>query len=159
MEIVATADGGGDEAKAATAAASMIQANPDLVAVFSVTGIESVGAATAVKESGKDIKVIAFDADKPVLDLIKEGTVAFTLYENTYSESFWAMTFLYHMAHGIINPPNGWKEAGRSPLPGYVDTGVNVIDIANVDFSIEIKRVSASEMSLNSQKQRMDMGL
>jgi ribose transport system substrate-binding protein len=134
MEIVATADGGGDEAKAATAAASMIQSHPDIVAVFSVTGIESVGAATAVKESGKDIKVIAFDADKPVLDLIKEGTVAFTLYENTYSMGFWSMTMLYNVAHGILNPPTGWKEAGKSPLPPYVNTGINIIDKANADL-------------------------
>ena len=134
MEIVASADADGDEAKAATAVASMIQADPDITCVFASTGIEAIGAATAVKESGKDIKVVSFDADKPVLDLIKEGTIIFTLYENTYSMGFWTMTMLYDVAHGIINPPTGWKEAGRSPLPPYVNTGINIIDKANADL-------------------------
>jgi ribose transport system substrate-binding protein len=134
MEVVAHMDAGGDEAKAATAVASMIQANPDIVCVFASTGIEAIGAATAVKESGKDIKVVSFDADKPVLDLIKEGTIIFTLYENTWSMGFWTMTMLYDMAHGLVNPPNGWKEAGISPLPPYVNTGINIIDKSNADL-------------------------
>ncbi len=137
MEVIITADAGGDETKAATAVSNMISSEPDLDVIFACTGIEAIGAATAVKESGKPIKVVTFDSDAAVVQLIKEGLIFCTLEEQTYSMGYWTMVFLYNYAHGLVNPPTDWKEVGTSPMPQYVDTGINVITAENVDFYVE----------------------
>lgn len=127
IKIVATANGGGDEGKAAKEAGSMIQANATMQAIFVTNGVEAIGVAAAVKESGKDIKVFCFDADEAVLDLIKQDAIYACLAPNTYNLGFYSILQLYLAQHDLVNPISDWKQAGRSPLAKYIDTGIDVV--------------------------------
>jgi ABC-type sugar transport system substrate-binding protein len=66
-----------DRNKAATIVAAMITANPDLTAVYAVSGPDGEGAAAAVEEAGKTgkIKVYAYDATPGEVDALKAGTI------------------------------------------------------------------------------------
>ena len=104
--------------------AAALQANDDIVGVFCVDGIAGTAGPTAVKESGKtNIKVLAFDVDKTVLDMIKDGSVVATVAQGQYNMGYWSMNFLYHLAHNL--PAVG--------LPGFVDTGVTIVTKETVD--------------------------
>jgi ribose transport system substrate-binding protein len=138
LNLVAEGNGKGDEAASAKEMSGIIQAHPELKAVFAVTGTEAVGAATAISESGKDIKVITFDADQIVLDMIKEDQIAATVVQGTYHEGYWALDMLYKAHHDLVDPVGDWKEKGKSPLPPYLDTGSTIVTKENADqFYVE----------------------
>ena len=101
MEIVARENGEGNQQTAANVTASMLQAHPNIKAIFTIAGEEGIGIAAAVAESGLDVKIFAFDADVAVLDLIKEGKIYATGAANTYNAGYWAMKMLYTAANGL----------------------------------------------------------
>jgi ribose transport system substrate-binding protein len=67
-----------DRNKATTVAAALITGNPDLKAIYAVSGPEGEGAAAAVQEAGKsgEIKVYAYDATPGEVDALKAGTIS-----------------------------------------------------------------------------------
>ncbi|SFL64218.1 substrate-binding domain-containing protein [Halanaerobium salsuginis] len=138
MEVVSIQDGQSDQAASARAMGSMIQANPDLVGVFTTEASTGVGAATAVKEADMvdSIDIVSFDTDKGTLDYVKDGIIDATLAQGTWNMGYWGQMFLFHLNEGLLNPigDGDWKEAGINPLPNYVDTGVNLVTKDNVDF-------------------------
>ena len=114
----------GDTAVATDNTSAALQANDDIVALFCVDGIAGTSGPTAVKESGRtDIKVLAFDVDKTVLDMIKDGSIAATVAQGQYNMGYWSMNFLFHLVHEL--PAVG--------LPGFVDTGVTIVTKDTVD--------------------------
>lgn len=122
IELVLVNDAG-DTTQAVDNMTAALQANDDIVGVFCVDGIAGTAGPTAVKESGKDIKVLAFDVDKTVLDMIKTGEISATVAQGQYNMGFWSMMFLYAEANGL----------SASNLPGYVDTGVTIVTAETVD--------------------------
>lgn len=133
IKIVARGMGEGNEQASANATAAMLQANPNIQAIYTIAGIEAIGAATAVKETGKDIKIFCFDGDASILDLIKEGKIYASGAANTYAQGYWSMVMLFTAAHDLCNPVSDWEKAGRSPLPAYVDSGTDVVMKDNAD--------------------------
>lgn len=134
IKIVRSATAGGSQQRALELVTAMIQANPDLKGIFSVSGIEAIGASMAVKEAGKEIKIMTFDTPAPLLDMIKDGEVWATGGQNTYLMGYFSMICLYHAAHELINPLNDWKEnPDVSPLPSFINTGLEIITRQNVD--------------------------
>ncbi len=113
----------GDTTQAVDNMTAALQANDDIVGVFCVDGIAGTAGPTAVKESGKDLKVLAFDVDKTVLDMIKSGDISATVAQGQYNMGYWSMMFLYAQANGL----------SAAQLPGYVDTGVSIVTQENVD--------------------------
>jgi ribose transport system substrate-binding protein len=114
----------GDTTVATDNMAAALQANSDIVGVFCVDGIAGTSGPVAVQESGRsNIKVLAFDVDKTVLDKIKSGDIAATVAQGQYNMGYWSMNFLYHLAHNL--PAVG--------LPGFVDTGVTIVTKDTVD--------------------------
>lgn len=138
MEVVSVQDGQSDQSASARAMGSMIQANPDLVGVFTTEASTGVGAATAVEEANmvENIDIVSFDVDKGTLDFVKEGVIDATLAQGTWNMGYWGQMFLFHLNEGLLNPigDGDWKEAGINPLPDYVDTGVNLVTEDNVDY-------------------------
>ncbi|MGE5549023.1 MAG: hypothetical protein ACM3ZC_00635 [Bacteroidota bacterium] len=65
--------------------------------------------------------------------MIKSGEISASIAQGTWSMGFWSMVFLYFTKHNLVNPIDGWKTSGINPLPGYVDTGTNVVTKANVN--------------------------
>lgn len=125
MIIVAKANDKGDQTEAAKALSAVLQANPSIVGVFGADGVAGVGGATAIKESGKEgkVKLIGFDTDKALLDMIKNGSVDASIAQGTVNMGYWSMQFLYQLKHGLA----------PTPLPGFVDTGVSVVTKENVE--------------------------
>jgi ribose transport system substrate-binding protein len=66
-----------DRNKAAAIAAAMITRNPDLTAIYGISGPEGEGIAAAVEEAGKTgrIKVYAYDATPGEVDALRAGTI------------------------------------------------------------------------------------
>jgi ribose transport system substrate-binding protein len=135
LKLVATGNGKGDAGESAKALASILQANPNIKGVFCTDATSGVGAATAVKEANKfgQVKILSFDTDKGTLDSIKSGVISASIAQGTYIMGFQSMNFLYQLKHNLINPIEGWKQKGISPLPFYVDTGVTIVTKENVN--------------------------
>lgn len=124
----------GEQTDAAAQAASVIQSNPDLKAIFVVNANGALGAAAAVREAGKqgEILVVGFDTDGGMYEAIESGEIFATARQGCYNMGYWSFQFLFSVANDLVNPVEGWREAGLSPLPPHVDTGVNVVTKDNV---------------------------
>lgn len=135
LKLVQTGNGKHDQTEAARVLAGMLQSNPRIRGVFCTDAISGVGAAAAVKEANRigQVKIVSFDTDRGTLDAIKAGVISATIAQGTYIMGYQSMNFLYHLKHGLINPVEGWKEKGISPLPPFVDTGVSIVTGDNVD--------------------------
>ena len=112
----------------------MIQANPNLKAIFVVNANGALGAAAAVREAGKtgEILVVGFDTDGGMYEAIESGDIFATARQGCYNMGFWSLQFLFMARNNLVNPIDGWREQGMSPLPKSVDTGVDIITAENV---------------------------
>ncbi|MDR2670218.1 MAG: sugar ABC transporter substrate-binding protein, partial [Oscillospiraceae bacterium] len=68
-------------------------------------------------------KVLSFDTDSAVLDMIKSGQIQATVAQGTYNMGYWSMRFLFDLAHGLP----------QKPTPSFVDTGITIVTQENVD--------------------------
>lgn len=135
LKLVQIGYGDGDQTKAAKVLSAFLQVHPNIKGVFCTEATSGVGAATAVKEVNKEgkIKIVSFDTDRGTLDAIKSGTIAASIAQGTYIMGYQSMNFLYELKHDLINPVANWKTKGISPLPPFVDTGVDIVTKKNVD--------------------------
>ncbi len=135
MTVVAEGNYDGEQADASRAVSAMLQGNPNIKGVFAVNSPGGLGAATAVREAGlsDSVKVIAFDHDETVYQAIKDGSIYATVKQGAYNMGFWSMQFLFATKNNLVNPVDGWRENGLSPLPPYVDTGVDIVTAENLD--------------------------
>jgi ribose transport system substrate-binding protein len=115
---------GGDTTRAADNMAAALQANSDIAAVFCVSGISGSVVPTTVKESGRTgIKILTFDVDKAVLDMLKAGDIDGTVAQGQYNMGYWSQVFLYHLAHNLP----------AKDIPGFLDTGVTIVTKERAD--------------------------
>lgn len=76
-----------DQAKAQDIASAMLQANPDLDAIFTTNEATVVGAATPVesaKKSGHDVLLIGVDSGKAQQQYIRDGVITGSVSQNPY---------------------------------------------------------------------------
>ncbi len=134
VSLVSEANFDGEQDDAAKQAASIIQANPDINVIFAVNSAGALGAAAAVREAGKegDILICGFDTDVSVYEGIEAGSIYCTARQGAYNMGFWSMQFLYCVRNDLLNPVDGWRENGLSPLPPEVDTGVDIVNADNL---------------------------
>lgn len=124
VKVVAKVNDKGDQIEATKNMSAQLQADPTINAVFCMDGAAGVAGPTAVSESGKTgIKVLSFDTDAAVLDMIKSGQIEATVAQGTYNMGYWSMKFLYELAHDL--PENA--------LPGFIDTGITIVTKENVE--------------------------
>lgn len=135
LKIVQIGNGNSDQTEAAKVLAGFLQVHPNIKGVFCTEATSGVGAATAVKEANKvgQVKIVSFDTDKGTLDAIKAGIISASIAQGTYIMGYQSMNFLYQLQHKLINPVEDWKKKGISPLPSFVDTGVDIVTKDNVD--------------------------
>jgi ribose transport system substrate-binding protein len=121
---------------AASGLSALLQADPDVRAVFSSNAQAALGAASALREAGlsADVAHIGFDFDEGTLDLIDNGELGATLAQGTWQMGFWGLLFTYMVRNEMIESVADWGAAGISPLPPNVDTGVVVINQSNSQF-------------------------
>ncbi|MBL8165679.1 MAG: substrate-binding domain-containing protein [Anaerolineae bacterium] len=122
--------------QAAAGLAALLQADPEITAVFSSNAQAAIGAAQALREAGmtESVAHIGFDFDAGTLDLIDNGQLGATLAQGTWQMGFWGTLFAYMVRNSKIESISDWMGAGISPLPPNVDTGVTVINRENSQF-------------------------
>jgi ribose transport system substrate-binding protein len=77
IEIVAMLPGGGDKAKSFKAAQDLLQAHPDLDAIYACNDPSALGARAALEAAGKadKIKLVGFDGQPEGKKAIREGKI------------------------------------------------------------------------------------
>jgi len=101
---------------------ALLQAHPDLKAIFGVSAEGAPGAASVLKERGKAGQIIlaGFDDLPDTLAAVRNGIVSFCIAQRTYKMGWLSVEKLLDAVDG-------------KPLPKEIDTGVLIITKANVD--------------------------
>ena len=79
LNVVASQTADFDRTKGMSVMENMLQANPDIQAVFAANDEMALGALEAISGAGKDIMVVGFDATDDALAAIREGRMAATI--------------------------------------------------------------------------------
>jgi ribose transport system substrate-binding protein len=101
----------------------------------------AVAATEGVISSGLDIKVIAIDDDKLILDAIREGSISGTVVQNP-----WGQAYVGSYALAALNSGCEMNEPGL-----YVDSGSFLVTKDNID-SYDVEREAKSDELLDSFK-------
>jgi ribose transport system substrate-binding protein len=133
ISVVSIMNDEADPSKAANIAGNMFKEFPTIVGVFGTDAASGVGAAIALRENNKlgVVKVVAFDKDSAVLDLVEEGLIEATLVQRTFTMSYYGLKFLYDYNHNRVKMLT--NDSSISPLPSIVDTGIIVVTKDNVE--------------------------
>ncbi|MBR5122132.1 MAG: substrate-binding domain-containing protein [Anaerotignum sp.] len=79
MEVVASQTANFDRTEGMSVMENMLQANPDIQAVFAANDEMALGAVEAIDGAGKEIMVVGFDATDDAIAAINEGRMAATI--------------------------------------------------------------------------------
>ena len=81
IKVVARQEAGFDRAKGMSVMENLLQANPDVNAVFAHNDEMALGALRAIEAAGKmgKIKVVGFDATDDAVKAVKDGRMAATV--------------------------------------------------------------------------------
>lgn len=124
IEIVDEQFSGDVESVAAQQTAAVLDAHPDLKAIFGVNVFSAQGAGTAVVNAGLgggNIQIAAWDATQHAIELLKNGDVQMVLAQKPADMGYMGVEFA--MA----------DHAGVTSLPKWVPTGFAVLTADNVD--------------------------
>jgi ribose transport system substrate-binding protein len=120
IKIVSVQYGGGDHLKSADIAKADLQANPNLKGIFAANEGSAIGAGIGVKESGKKVVLIGFDAGKAQKDAIRSGLMAGAITQNP-------------VGIGACVVDAAVKALKGEKLPKVIDTGFYWYDKTNID--------------------------
>ena len=103
-------------------ATAVILSNPDLNGYLCCDASGPIGIARAIKATGKtgEIKIVAMDGIKPILDAIKEGVIDSSSASIPKMQGSMSILMLWQASLGIPTPP-------------LIDTGVILITQENID--------------------------
>ncbi len=113
----------------------MLQANPDLAALWIPEAGSAEGAVAAVQAAGEEVLIIHADITPTTLEHIKAGSIHMALNPNQGIQGFigFMNTFLGARPE-LIDPFNDWQVSGFNPMQiPFVDNGFAVITQANAD--------------------------
>ena len=120
IKIVSIQYGAGDHLKSAEIAKADIQAHPNLKGIFGANEGSAEGAAIGVKESGKKLVLIGFDAGKEQKDAIRSGLMLGAITQNP-------------IGIGKCTVDSAVKALKGETLPKVIDTGFYWYDKTNID--------------------------
>jgi ribose transport system substrate-binding protein len=122
VHIVAREDEQGKMDLTVNKTEALLQAHPNLKAIFGVSAEACPGAAAALKQQGKAGRIIlaGFDDLPDTLAAIKSGVVGFCIAQRTYKMGWLSVEKLL-------------DAMDSKPLPKEVDTGVLIITRDNAD--------------------------
>lgn len=122
IQIVDIQYGDGDHLKSAEAAKSIINANPDLAAIYGANEGSAIGTVMAVEELGKvgQIVVVGFDSGKKQLDAVRAGTELGAVSQNPIQIGYKAVEAAAKAAKG-------------ETVEKEIDTGYAWYDKDNID--------------------------
>jgi ribose transport system substrate-binding protein len=126
IKIVAREDVDGKVEMASDKTEKLLDAHPDLTALFALSAEGAPGAAAVIRKRELAGKVIlaGFDDLPETLAAIRDGVVGFCLAQRTYKMGQLALDKLFDAVTG-------------KPLPNEIDTGVLIVTKDNVDFYVQ----------------------
>ncbi len=135
MKLVGRQATNQDSNKASQATASILQAHPNLDAMWIPEAGSAEGAVAAVREAKADVVIVHADITPATLDYIKDGSIHMSLNPNQGIQGFMGFMTLFMAAHPeLIDPFNDYKKSGFNParVP-FIDNGFSVITKSNAD--------------------------
>ncbi|NUT57020.1 MAG: ABC transporter substrate-binding protein [Thermoleophilia bacterium] len=121
IELLPVQYGGGDQAKSADIAKSIISSNKDLKGFYGANEGSAIGIIKGVQESGaKGITIVGFDSGKAQIDAIKSGVMAGAITQNPVG-----------MGKELV--ASAMKAIDGEQLPKVIDTGFYWYDKSNID--------------------------
>ncbi|EHS51119.1 ABC transporter, substrate binding protein (sugar), partial [Rhizobium sp. PDO1-076] len=135
MKLVARQATNQDANAAYQAVSAMLQANPNLGALWIPEAGSAEGAVTAVLEAKKNVLIIHADITPTTLDHIKAGNIHMAINPNQGVQGFMGFVNTFLGAHpDLLDPFNDYKLSGFNPLQvPSMDNGFAVITKANAD--------------------------
>lgn len=136
VQIIGTLTDNTDHAKAKSNVEDAMVKHPDIAGFMGLWSYNGPAIAEAVKSSGKagKIRVVCFDEEAATLQGVKDGVVFSTVVQKPYQFGYESMRILAALARG---------EDAKIPENKIVDTGVEVINMDNVDsFWAELKKMT-----------------
>jgi ribose transport system substrate-binding protein len=121
IKVLPVQYGGGDQAKSADIAKSIISSNKDLKGFYGANEGSAIGIIKGVQESGKKgITIVGFDSGKAQIDAIKSGVMAGAITQNPVG-----------MGKELVD--SAMKAIKGQQLPKVIDTGFYWYDKTNLD--------------------------
>jgi len=129
MKLVGRQASNQDSNAAYRATASMLQANPNLGALWIPEAGSAEGAVAAVLEAKVKVLIMHADVTPTTLEHIKAGNIHMALNPNQGMQGFMGFVSLFMAAHSeMFDPFNDYKVSGFNPVQiPYVDNGFSVI--------------------------------
>jgi ribose transport system substrate-binding protein len=123
IEIVAEEFNGDVEAVGVQQTEAILQVHPDLAGIFGVNVFSAQGAGEAVLNAGLggEVEIVAYDATKRAIELLREGNVTMVLAQKPFDMGYMGVEFAMADAAGVTS------------LPPRVTTGFAIITADNVD--------------------------
>jgi ribose transport system substrate-binding protein len=135
MKLVGRQASNQDSNAAYRATASMLQANPNLGALWIPEAGSAEGAVAAVLEAKAKVLIVHADITPTTLEHIKAGNIHMALSPNQGIQGFMGFMTAFLAAHPeLIDPFNDYKVSGYNPMQiPFIDNGFAVITKANAD--------------------------
>ncbi|NMR19206.1 ABC transporter substrate-binding protein [Cellulomonas fimi] len=114
LEILETQYYEDDPNQAATIVQSSLQANPDIVGIFTTSEAGATGAANGLQGlAAEDVAVIAYDAGPVLVRALRDGTIDALVAQGSYKQGYDAMTRLVQHLRG--------EDVSGEPFDNVVD--------------------------------------
>ncbi|WP_338720701.1 substrate-binding domain-containing protein [Devosia sp. XK-2] len=135
MELVGRQATNQDSNAAYRATASILQANPELDAMWIPEAGSAEGAVAAVLEAKSDVLIMHADITPTTLEHIRAGNIHMALNPNQGIQGFVGFLATFLAAHSdMFDPFNDYKVSGYNPMQiPFVDNGFAVITKDNAD--------------------------
>ncbi|AZO61988.1 transporter [Mesorhizobium sp. M1A.F.Ca.IN.022.07.1.1] len=135
MKLVGRQATNQDANAANKAVASMLQANPNLKALWIPEAGSAEGAVAAVLEAKAKVLIIHADITPATLEQIKAGNIHMALSPNQVMQGYLGFVATFMAAHpDLIDPFNDYKASGYNPMGiPFADNGFAVITKENAD--------------------------
>ncbi|TRC96436.1 substrate-binding domain-containing protein [Mesorhizobium sp. WSM4303] len=135
MKLVGRQASNQDANVANKAVASMLQANPNLKALWIPEAGSAEGAVAAVLEAKAKVLIMHADITPATLEQIKAGNIHMALSPNQGMQGYLGFVATFMAAHPeLIDPFNDYKTSGYNPMSiPFADNGFAVITKENAD--------------------------
>jgi ribose transport system substrate-binding protein len=135
MKLVGRQASNQDSNKAYQAVQAMLQANPNLGALWIPEAGSAEGAVAAVLEADADVVIMHADVTPTTLEHIKAGNIHMALNPNQGIQGYMGFIATFMAAHpDLIDPFNDYKTSGYNPMGiPFIDNGFAVITKDNAD--------------------------
>jgi ribose transport system substrate-binding protein len=135
MKLVGRQATNQDSNAAYRATASILQANPNLGALWIPEAGSAEGAVTAVLEAKAKVLIMHADITPTTLEHIKAGNIHMALSPNQGIQGYMGFVATFMAAHPeLIDPFNDYKVSGFNPMQiPFIDNGFAVVTKENAD--------------------------